>query len=106
MILAGDVGGTKCNLGLFLPEGITLRSVFQRRLATRDYAGFEDLVDDFLKQATAADANAKAPAIDAAGFGVAGGGGGGGADCGKDPFVVGVSGVARPSDLSSRCLLY
>jgi len=78
MILAGDVGGTKCNLGLFLPEGLTLRSVFQRRLATRDYAGFEDLVEDFLKQATAADANAKAPAIDAAGFGVAGGGAGGG----------------------------
>src|SRR5437879_11999684 len=72
MILAGDVGGTKCNLGLFLPEGLTLRSVFQRRLATRDYARFEDLVDDFLKQATAADANAKVPAIDAAGFGVAG----------------------------------
>ena len=72
MILAGDVGGTKCNLGLFLQEGLALRLVFQRRLATRDYAGFEDLVEDFLKQATAADENANAPAIDAAGFGVAG----------------------------------
>src|ERR1035437_1750813 len=72
MILAGDVGGTKCNLGLFRQEGLVLRSVFQRRLATRDYAGFEDLVEDFLKQAAAADENAKGPAIDAAGFGVAG----------------------------------
>jgi len=45
MILAGDVGGTKCNLGLFVQEGLVLRSVFQRRLATRDYAGFEDLVE-------------------------------------------------------------
>ena len=72
MILAGDVGGTKCNLGLFLQEGHVLRSVFQRRLATRDYAGFEDLIEDFLQQAAAADENAKGPAIDAAGFGVAG----------------------------------
>jgi len=72
MILAGDVGGTKCNLALFLREGLALRPVFQRRLATRDYAGFEDLVEDFLKQATAADENAKAPVIEAAGFGVAG----------------------------------
>jgi len=72
MILAGDVGGTKCNLGLFLQEGRALRSVFQRRLATRDYEGFEDLVEDFLKQATATDALANRQAIDAAGFGVAG----------------------------------
>jgi glucokinase len=72
MILAGDVGGTKCNLGLFQVEGRALRSLFQRRLATRDYARFEDLVEDFLKQATTADENADRPAIDAAGFGVAG----------------------------------
>src|SRR3979411_1008190 len=91
MILAGDVGGTKCNLGLFLQEGLTLRSVFQRRLATREYAGFEDLVEDFLKQAIAADANAKARAIDAAGFGVAGGGGGGGGYMGKTTLGVGWS---------------
>ncbi len=72
MILAGDVGGTKCNLGLFLQEGRALRSVFQHRLATRDYARFEDLVEDFLKQATTADENANQPPIDAAGLGVAG----------------------------------
>lgn len=72
MILAGDVGGTKCSLGLFLQEGRTLRAVFQRRLATRDYAGFEDLIADFLKQAMAAGVNAKGLNIDAAAFGVAG----------------------------------
>src|SRR3989442_15410642 len=102
MILAGDVGGTKCNLGLFLPEGLTLRSVFQRRLATRDYAGFEDLVDDFLKQATAADANAKAPAIDAAGFGVAGGGGGGGGWRQKNPLGVVWWGLPRTSTPANK----
>src|SRR5450631_2959090 len=72
MILAGDIGGTKCNLGLFLQEARALRCVFQRRLATRYYARFEDLVDDFLQQAVAAGVNAKGLNIDAAGFGVAG----------------------------------
>jgi glucokinase len=72
MILAGDVGGTKCNLGLFRQEGLTLQPFFQRRLPTRDYAGFEALVEDFLKQATTADQNTKRSAVAAAGFGVAG----------------------------------
>ncbi len=72
MILAADIGGTKCNLGLFQQEGPTLRSVLQRRLAIRDYTGFEDLIGDFLRQAAAADKSASGPAIDAAGFAVAG----------------------------------
>ncbi len=73
MILAGDVGGTKCNLGLFLKEGTQLRAVFQRRLATRDYSGFESLITDFLEQAAAAPGtNTRRQAIDAAGFGLAG----------------------------------
>ena len=72
MILAGDIGGTKSNLGLFIPEGKAMRAVFQRRLTTRDYAGFEDLIEAFLHQATAADGSLNLAAIDAAGFGVAG----------------------------------
>jgi glucokinase len=105
MILAGDVGGTKCNLGLFLQEGLTLRSVFQRRLATREYAGFEDLVEDFLKQAIAADANAKAPAIDAAGFGVAGVVAGGRHYSENLPWVVDVSALAHKLNLKNIRLL-
>jgi glucokinase len=105
MILAGDVGGTKCNLGLFLQEGRALRSVFQRRLATRDYAGFEGLVEDFLKQATAADANAKAPAVDAAGFGVAGVVAGGRHYSENLPWVVDVSALAHTLELKNIRLL-
>src|SRR6202795_4780144 len=105
MILAGDVGGTKCNLGLFQQEGRALRSVFQRRLATRDYAGFEDLVEDFLKQATAADASAKAPAIDAAGFGVAGVVAGGRHYSENLPWVVDVSTLAQKLNLKNIRLL-
>jgi len=105
MILAGDVGGTKCNLGLFLQEGLILRSVFQRRLATRDYAGFEDLVEDFLKQAIAVDANAKVPAIDAAGFGVAGVVAGGRHYSENLPWVVDVSALAQKLNLKNIRLL-
>jgi glucokinase len=72
MILAGDIGGTKSNLGLFLPDGKLLRAVFQRRLGTRDYSGFEDLIEAFLQQAATSDGNLNRAAIEAAGFGVAG----------------------------------
>jgi glucokinase len=104
MILAGDVGGTKCNLGLFLQEGLALRSVFQRRLATRDYAGFEDLVADFLKQATA-DGNNDANEIDAAGFGVAGVVAGGRHYSENLPWVVDVSALAHNLNLKNIRLL-
>ena len=105
MILAGDIGGTKCNLGLFLQEGLALRSVFQCRLATREYAGFEDLVEDFLKQAIAADANAKSPAIEAAGFGVAGVVTGGRHYSENLPWVVDASAVAQKLNLKNIRLL-
>jgi glucokinase len=74
MILAGDVGGTKCTLALFQPEGAVLRRVFRCRFAVRDYRGFEALLDDFLRQAVS-DLRLQASSdliIDAAGFGVAG----------------------------------
>jgi glucokinase len=105
MILAGDVGGTKCNLGLFVQEGLVLRAVFQRRLATRDYAGFEELIEDFLKQATAADENASGPAIDAAGFGVAGAVVDGLRYSENLPWVLDVSALARKLGLKNIQLL-
>jgi len=105
MILAGDVGGTKCNLGLFVQEGPALRAVFQRRLATRDYAGFEDLVEDFLKQATAADEKANRSAIDAAGFGVAGVVAAGRHYSENLPWVVDVSALTRKLNLKNIQLL-
>jgi len=72
MILAGDVGGTKCNLGLFLKSGPGLRPVFQRRLATREYAGLEDLVGAFLEQAVGSQRSVGGEIVEAAGFGLAG----------------------------------
>jgi glucokinase len=102
MILAGDIGGTKCNLGLFRQEEATLRPVFQRRLPTRDYPGFEELIEDFLKQATAAGENRP---IDAAGFGVAGVVAGGRHYSENLPWVVDASTLARKLNLESIVLL-
>jgi glucokinase len=105
MILAGDIGGTKSNLGLFLPNGKALRPVFQRRLATRDYAGFEDLVEAFLHQATAADGNLNRAAIDAAGFGVAGVVTGGQHYSENLPWVVDVAAIGQRLQLKNVELL-
>src|SRR5580658_4045107 len=105
MILAGDVGGTKCNLGLFVQEGPTLRSVFQRRLATRAYARFEDLIEAFLEQATAADGHANRPVIDAAAFGVAGVVAQGRHHSENLPWVVDASALGRTLSLENVQLL-
>jgi glucokinase len=105
MILAGDVGGTKCNLGLFQQEGLRLRSVFKRRLATQDYAGFEDLVEDFLAQAAAADDNLNRQTIEAAGFGVAGVVLDGRHYAENLPWTVDASAVCRKLNLKSIRLL-
>jgi glucokinase len=68
MILAGDVGGTKSNLGLFEVERGdaqgTLRRVADKRYANRNYAGLEDVVRDFL--------SATGAKVSAACFGIAG----------------------------------
>jgi glucokinase len=64
MILAGDLGGTKANLGLFdVQEGKLVR-LADKRYATRDHAGLEEIASDFL--------NGSRSKITAASFGIAG----------------------------------
>jgi len=105
MILAGDVGGTKCTLGLFAKNGPTLRSVFQRRLPTRDYAGFEDLIRDFLDQAAGVNKSAGIREIDAAGFGLAGVVVDGSLHAGNLPWVLNGSALAQKLHLNKVVLL-
>lgn len=104
MILAGDIGGTKCKLGLFLREGSALRSVYQLRLATRDYAEFEVLVEDFLKQARIEEKGANVP-IEAACFGVAGVVAEGRHYSENIPWVVSVPALTRKLNLKNITLL-
>jgi glucokinase len=72
LILAGDIGGTKCNLAAFEEHGGTLEVLFQNRFATQDFSSFEQLVETFLTQSIPARDAIAAQRITAAGFGVAG----------------------------------
>ena len=72
MILAGDIGGTKCNLAVFEQAGADLRPVFQTRHATKDFSNFEHLLDSFVQAAHTHLGKAGGISITAAGFGIAG----------------------------------
>src|SRR3981189_858463 len=69
VILAGDVGGTKCNLALFSERGGKLALVFKQRFASKEFALFDLIVKEFLRQATEHLGDER---IVAAGFGIAG----------------------------------
>src|SRR5579863_5231469 len=70
MILAGDVGGTKCTLIWFAESGPDLQPVFRLSLPTRDYSSFEALLDAF--RAAFIKAGHEWSNLSAAAFGVAG----------------------------------
>jgi glucokinase len=76
MILAGDIGGTKCRLALYEPGGFSAaaaggaararpRAVADLRFAVKDWRSLEDVITDFLRAAGG-------PRLTAAGIGVAG----------------------------------
>jgi glucokinase len=69
VILAGDVGGTKCNLALFSEKAGKLTSVFKQRFASKDFAQFDLIVREFSLQAAP---HLTRERVRAAGFGVAG----------------------------------
>jgi len=62
-ILAGDIGGTKSNLGLFEVQGARLVSVVERSYPSQRYATLEMLVKEFLR--------GRSESIDEATFGIA-----------------------------------
>jgi glucokinase len=64
MILAGDIGGTKSNLGLFNVQDGAMVRVAHKRYASHEHAGLHEIAQDFLRQTGAK--------ITAAGFGIAG----------------------------------
>jgi glucokinase len=64
MILAGDLGGTKSNLGLFDVQTGHLTRAAHKRYASKDHAGLHEMTEDFLKQTGGK--------VTAASFGIAG----------------------------------
>jgi len=69
VILAGDVGGTKCNLALFSEKDGKLTPVFKQRFASKEFAQFDRIVREFARQASP---HIAADPVTAAGFGIAG----------------------------------
>jgi glucokinase len=64
MILAGDIGGTKSNLGLFDVRQAKLVRVAYKRYTSHEYAGLHEVAQDFLREHGAK--------VTAASFGIAG----------------------------------
>jgi glucokinase len=64
MILAGDIGGTKTNLGIFDEQQGALVKITDKRYASAEHKGLEEIVADFVS-------NTKAN-VTAASFGIAG----------------------------------
>jgi glucokinase len=69
VILAGDVGGTKCNLALFAEKNGKLTTVFKQRFASKEFAHFDLIVREFSRLAAS---HLSSDRVLAAGFGVAG----------------------------------
>jgi len=69
VILAGDIGGTKCNLALYEEKSGRLESVLELRFESKKYAGFHFIVTEFLELAAN---HCPRDRIAAASFGVAG----------------------------------
>jgi glucokinase len=65
MIIAGDIGGTKCNLAAYQERSGELNLLYRQRYATREFSSFEQLVQSFCR-------DAHASSVRAAGFGVPG----------------------------------
>ncbi|MEE8423192.1 MAG: glucokinase [Thermodesulfobacteriota bacterium] len=63
-ILAGDIGGTKANIGLFSVRGNDIQPVCEKSFICKNYAGLEPILKEFL---TISNKN-----ITAASFGIAG----------------------------------
>ena len=64
MILAGDLGGTKANLGLFDIQQGKLACVAKKRYATQQHSGLDEMVKDFLGESGGK--------VSASSFGIAG----------------------------------
>jgi glucokinase len=71
MILAGDIGGTKCTLTLFDSTGSQIKPLHRSSLPTREFASIESVLENFRTQAQSNGLHLNGK-LQAAAFGVAG----------------------------------
>jgi len=98
MILAGDIGGTKTNLGLYELEGESLLPKILRSFPSREYPGLESILDEFKRLCGES-------RIAAACFGVAGPGIDGRLVTPNLPWIVEASSLATRLGLNSVALI-
>jgi len=72
VILAGDIGGTKCNLALYEILGKSHRKIIDQRYESREFPTFDEMISRFLSETRAETKGAGKHYIEGAGFGVAG----------------------------------
>jgi glucokinase len=72
VILAGDIGGTKCNLALYEIHGKSHRKIIKQRYESSEFPTFDEMISKFLFDTRAETKGAGVNVIEAAGFGVAG----------------------------------
>jgi glucokinase len=102
MILAGDIGGTKTNLGLFEVRDGALASLFEHSFPSRDYQGLETIVTEFVSRT---EQQGFAETITAACFGVAGPVNHGECVATNLPWIVSARNLARTLKLAHVELL-
>jgi glucokinase len=72
MILAADVGGTKCNLALYRVRGEEYEQIGKSRYESHNFSSFDAIITKFLSEIRSGTGAVGAAKIEAAGFGVAG----------------------------------
>jgi glucokinase len=72
MILAADLGGTKCNVILFEADGGRLREVYRRHVRTTEFSSIEAFLQEIIRDAQQQGRKLGAGGLTCAGFGVAG----------------------------------
>ena len=72
MILAADVGGTKCNLALYRVRGEEYKQIGKSRYESHKFPSFDAIIAKFLSEIRDGTREVGAEKIEAAGFGVAG----------------------------------
>jgi glucokinase len=97
MILAGDIGGTKTNLGLFDRQNGKIVRIASRRYPSREHAGLDEIVKDFVSVTKAK--------VNAAAFGIAGPVVDGKVRTGNLPWVVDGAALARELQLGGVRLM-
>jgi len=102
VIIAGDVGGTKCNLALFSEKSGKLDVVFRQRFASKDFAKFDLIIREFTRQAAP---HLNGDKVRAAGFGVAGPVISNRIHATNLPWVIDADSLAKELDLETVALM-